>query len=136
MINRCLLFLLCLFLSPAGASELANILQKNAEAVGGSDNWLRVKNVRFLLDIREPGFEVSGTYVATRSGDMRIDIHADGQRVFTARACTRARPGNGGRNRDAPRLMASQLPPCVMELICPASFLPCNRYDPVARALN
>jgi hypothetical protein len=39
--------------------------------------------VRYLLTISEPGFEVSGTYVATRDGNMRIDVEADGQRVFS-----------------------------------------------------
>jgi hypothetical protein len=39
--------------------------------------------VRYLLTIKEPSFEVTGTYVATRDGSMRIDIEADGQRVFS-----------------------------------------------------
>ena len=39
--------------------------------------------MRYLLTIKEPSFEVTGTYVATRDGSMRIDIEADGQRVFS-----------------------------------------------------
>jgi hypothetical protein len=34
------------------------------------------------LRIREPGFEVTGIYRATRDGRMRIDIFAEGRRVF------------------------------------------------------
>jgi hypothetical protein len=65
------------------AQDLETILQKNSAALGGEDNWARIENVRFELAISEPGLEVTGTYVATRDGSMRIDIEADGQRVFS-----------------------------------------------------
>jgi len=64
------------------AQDLDTILELNSRAVGGSDNWSRIENVRILLEISEPGFEVTGTYVATREGNMRIDIMAGGQAVF------------------------------------------------------
>ncbi len=66
----------------ADASQLDEILACNTRAVGGDENWSRIENLRIELQIREPGFEVQGSYVASRSGDMRIDIRADGQRVF------------------------------------------------------
>lgn len=61
---------------------LGEILARNAEAMGGDAAFEAIENVRFRLDIREPTFEVTGTYVASRTGEMRLDIEADGQRVF------------------------------------------------------
>jgi hypothetical protein len=72
-----------LLASSAQAAKLDEILSRQAEAVGGSDNWAMVDNVRIQLDIKEPTFEVTGTYVATRDGEMRIDIRAGGERVFS-----------------------------------------------------
>lgn len=66
----------------APADELDDILAANSRSVGGNAAWSRIANLRMQLTIREPGFEVQGTYVATRAGEMRIDIFADGQRVF------------------------------------------------------
>jgi hypothetical protein len=84
MMNRNFL-LACLLLASfnGAAQDLDAILEQNTIAHGGADNFSRVENVRFLLTISEPGFEVAGTYVATREGSMRIDIEADGQRVFS-----------------------------------------------------
>ena len=80
-----ILLITCLLLVSLScpAQDLNTILEMNTVAHGGSDNFSRIENVRFLLKISEPGFEVSGTYVATRQGSMRIDIEADGQRVFS-----------------------------------------------------
>lgn len=79
------LAVLLLILNPPGAraEPFDDILARNAAAHGGIEAHQRVANVRYRLHIREPGFEVDGLYVATREGDMRIDIHADGQRVFS-----------------------------------------------------
>lgn len=65
-----------------GAGELDKIIACHDRAVGGGAAWSSIQSLRIRLLIREPGFEVEGTYVATRSGDMRIDILADGQRAF------------------------------------------------------
>jgi hypothetical protein len=82
--NRALLLICLLQASPnCIAQDLDAILELNTRAHGGSENFSRVENVRYLLTISEPGFEVSGTYVATRQGNMRIDIEADGQKVFS-----------------------------------------------------
>jgi len=82
--NRIYLIVCLLVLSfPGAAQDLESILKKNTEAHGGTENFERIGNVRFQLAIREPGFEVSGTYVATRDGNMRIDIEAGGNRVFS-----------------------------------------------------
>jgi len=82
--NRIYLIVCLLVLSfPGVAQDLESILEKNTEAHGGTGNFERIGNVRFQLAIREPGFKISGTYVATRDGNMRIDIEAGGQRVFS-----------------------------------------------------
>ena len=85
MIKSCIFLTLILCFVPANvaAGDLEDLLARNAIAHGGPENWARIENVRYLLTINEPSFEVTGTYVATRDGSMRIDIEADGQRVFS-----------------------------------------------------
>jgi hypothetical protein len=85
MIKTLSLAALLLMLSPltARALGLDDILEHNARAHGGAKNFAWIQNIRYQLTISEPGFVVSGTYVATRQGDMRIDIEADGRRVFS-----------------------------------------------------
>lgn len=70
---------------PAGAwaEDLQSLLTRNSEAHGGAENWAAIRNVRYRLTIIEPAFEVKGVYVATRGGSMRMDILADGERVFS-----------------------------------------------------
>jgi hypothetical protein len=64
------------------AATLETILACNAEALGGDTAFERIDNLRIALDIAEPGFEVTASYVASRDGRMRIDIEAEGRRVF------------------------------------------------------
>ena len=79
------LILTCLLMLSinAIAQDLDTLLELNSAAHGGSENFARIENVRYLLTISEPGFEVFGTYVATRQGSVRIDIEANGQQVFS-----------------------------------------------------
>ena len=65
------------------AQDLEAILELNAATVDNQDKLSQVDSLRHRLHIKEPGFEVTGTYVATRSGNMRIDIQADEQHVFS-----------------------------------------------------
>lgn len=64
------------------ADSLEHILQQNNTAMSGSEAWEQVENLRIELDIREPGFEVLGTYLASRERAMRIDVMAGGKRIF------------------------------------------------------
>lgn len=66
----------------AHAEDLDTILALNATAQG-SAGLAKVTSVRHSLSIKEPGFEVAGTYVASRAGFMRIDIRSDGEHVFS-----------------------------------------------------
>lgn len=68
--------------SASAPETLEEVLACHAEAIGGERALGAVDNLRIVLDIREPTFEVRGTYVATRDGQMRIDIFAGQQRVF------------------------------------------------------
>lgn len=63
--------------------SLDDLLAKHTEARGGAAAIEGVQSVRVELEIIEPDFTVTGSYVATREGHMRIDIFADGNRVFT-----------------------------------------------------
>jgi len=67
---------------PSATDPLENILQHNSTVMGGNQAWEQVDNLRIQLDIREPAFEVSGTYIASRNMGMRIDIESEGERVF------------------------------------------------------
>lgn len=59
------------------------LIERNVQAVGGRTALEAVHSIRFDLHIADPGFEVDGAYVAARPGWMRIDITANGQRVYT-----------------------------------------------------
>lgn len=77
---------LILLMSLAGYAQAASvddILEHNARALGGNAAFDRIENLRLTLDIREPTFAVNATYVATREGQMRIDITMEGERVMT-----------------------------------------------------
>ena len=67
---------------PRAQSTLAEVLTCYDQALGGAAAFDDIDNLRIELDIAEPGFEVRGTYVASRDGRMRIDIYAGEQRVF------------------------------------------------------
>jgi hypothetical protein len=55
--NRARLLIYLLLLSfNVGAQDLDAILELNAAAHGGADNFKRIENVRFQLTISEPGF--------------------------------------------------------------------------------
>ncbi|MDX1556629.1 MAG: hypothetical protein R3212_11425 [Xanthomonadales bacterium] len=83
--NKLIVAALLVFAAPVHAAEssadLATILDENAQAHGGSA-YAAIETVRHRLLIKEPTFQVEGTYTATRDGRMRIDIYAGGQRVF------------------------------------------------------
>lgn len=59
------------------------IIERNVAAMGGRAAIEAVRTVEIDLRIKDPGFEVEGTYRAARPGRMRIDVHASGKHVFT-----------------------------------------------------
>ena len=65
---------------------LADILDRHSVAMGVPADALRVD-----LLIEEPTFTVTGQYWANRNGEMRIDVYAGDERVFTE-----ALDGDGG----------------------------------------
>lgn len=63
-------------------SELDALIARHTEARGGVAAIEAVDNIRARVEIVEPGFTIDGDYRA-RDGAMRIDIYADGARVFS-----------------------------------------------------
>jgi len=62
---------------------LTQAIEKNTQSRGGAEAIASVQTLQIRIQITEPSFQVVGEYVATRDGKMRIDVFADGQRVFT-----------------------------------------------------
>jgi zinc protease len=63
--------------------SLDEIIERNTDAMGGHAAIEAVQSIQIDLHIKDPSFEVDGTYYATRPGKMRIDVSADGEHVFT-----------------------------------------------------
>lgn len=64
---------------------LDDVIARNTEAMGGRDRIESVQTVEVTLHIKDPDFEVDGVYHAARPGRMRIDIAANGKRVYMER---------------------------------------------------
>jgi hypothetical protein len=71
--------------------SLAEIVERNTDAMGGRAAIEAVQSIQIDLHIKDPSFEVDGTYYAARPGKMRIDVNAEGKHVFTE-----ALDGQGG----------------------------------------
>lgn len=72
----------CLLALPAAGQEASDILAAHAEARGGAAAIEAIQSIDLRLTIDE-GWVLEGHYRATRAGDMRIDVFAEGERVFT-----------------------------------------------------
>lgn len=91
-------------------TDLDAIVARHVEARGGKASIEAILTYESDIRIVEPTFEVEGVYVATRDGSMRVDILADGRRVFTE-ALDRGRawswsPDDGVRDGSAAGAMA------------------------------
>jgi len=62
---------------------LQALIEQHTVARGGARAIENVHSIRVSLEITEPEFTVRGEYVATRNGHARVDIYANGERVFT-----------------------------------------------------
>jgi len=63
--------------------SLDEIIERNTDAMGGRVAIEAVQSIQIDLHIKDPSFEVDGTYYAIRPGKMRIDVSAKGKHVFT-----------------------------------------------------
>jgi hypothetical protein len=63
--------------------SLDEIVERNTDAIGGRAAIEAVQSIQIDLHIKDPSFEVDGTYYAARPGRMRIDVSAEGKHVFT-----------------------------------------------------
>ena len=68
---------------PSGSVSVEEIIERNSDAMGGRKAIEAVQSIRIDLHIKDPSFEVDGTYYAARPGKMRIDVSAEGKHVFT-----------------------------------------------------
>ncbi len=72
------------FVAAAAEKEitLQEIIENHTKASGGKEAIEKVKSAEIKLQIIEPKFTVTGTYVADRNRRMRIDIYNEGKWVF------------------------------------------------------
>ena len=63
--------------------SLDEIIERGTDAIGGRAAIEAIQSIQIDLRIKDPSFEVDGTYYATRPGKMRIDVSAEGKHVFT-----------------------------------------------------
>jgi hypothetical protein len=66
-----------------GSLSVDEIIERNAQAMGGRVAIEAVKSIQVDLHIVDHDFEVDGKYQAARPGRMRIDILADDKHVYT-----------------------------------------------------
>lgn len=67
----------------AYTKPLSALIDKHTVARGGRAAIEAVRAIEIDVRIFEPKFTVDGAYVATRDGQMRIDVYSNGQRVYT-----------------------------------------------------
>lgn len=72
----------CLLVLPVTGQESRDILAAHAEARGGAAAIEAIQSIAIRLTIDE-GWVLEDHYRATRAGEMRIDVFAEGERVFT-----------------------------------------------------
>src|SRR5262245_34812875 len=65
----------------ASTVSLDKLLARHARARGGAARVEAVHRMRAKLRVQEPKFTVDITYVADRSGRVRVDVYAAGKRV-------------------------------------------------------
>jgi hypothetical protein len=86
--RNALLVLLTTILIPrcprrSDSPSLDEIVERNTDAMGGRAAIEAIRSVEIDLHIKDPSFEVDGTYYAARPGKMRIDVSAGQKHVFT-----------------------------------------------------
>lgn len=59
------------------------IIANHVDAMGGSEAYEALDNIRLSVNVVEPDFTVEGAYRATRDRLMRVDIYMEGTNVFS-----------------------------------------------------
>lgn len=65
------------------APSLEGLVAQHTRARGGRDAIEAVRLIQMDVTITEPTYSADGRYIATRDGEMRIDVHVGGERVYT-----------------------------------------------------
>src|SRR5437773_5240223 len=63
--------------------SLDEIIERNTDSMCWRAAIEALQSIQIDLHIKDPSFEVDGTYYAARPGKMRIDVSAEGKHVFT-----------------------------------------------------
>ncbi|MAT97970.1 MAG: hypothetical protein CL608_12560 [Anaerolineaceae bacterium] len=63
--------------------DLETVLDNHVQAIGGYAVVEKLHSIKIGFHLVEPTFAVDGMYCATRQNQMRVDILADGVRVFS-----------------------------------------------------
>jgi zinc protease len=90
LLDRRVLFLVFVLFSFAYASlgerdaplSVDDVIARNTVTTGGRAAIEAVKTIAVDLHIVDPGFEVDGSYQASRPNQMRIDVKANGKAVY------------------------------------------------------
>ena len=69
--------------TPASNLTVRELVDRHTEARGGREALQAIHSLEYSLRIEEPGYTVDAVYRIQRAGRMRIDIFADGNRVFS-----------------------------------------------------
>jgi len=70
-------------MSVTACSGGASLLDRHVAALGGQEALESVESIQIELEISEPGFTVTGLYIARRDGEVRVDIFDGETRVFS-----------------------------------------------------
>lgn len=70
---------------PAAATPLSleRLIARNTLARGGARRLNGLRSMASVVRVTEPTFRVLGRYLATADGLVRVDVYADGKRVFS-----------------------------------------------------
>lgn len=76
------LFVLALFTQTTQAQSLDEIVNKHIEAVGGKDNWMKVKSLKTSAVLKAQGAEINMTIWQVHKKSMRVDIEVMGMKGY------------------------------------------------------
>jgi hypothetical protein len=65
------------------AGRLDSVLARHTRSRGGAARIEAIRTMRTTLRVEEPKFTVEVRYAADRTGRLRVDVLADGKRVFS-----------------------------------------------------
>jgi hypothetical protein len=74
---------LSLHCATASVGPLDSVLIRHAQSRGGAERIEAIRAMKTTLRVEEPKFKVEVHYAADRTGRLRVDVYAEGKRVFS-----------------------------------------------------